>query len=109
MSNSSKTLSISDTSSKKSKPSAWIARLNSFLSMVPEPSSSHWRKRSITRADDLCSASRNEKRRYSDISTLPEPSRSSSLKRSCSSSSVKLPSSRDRTIAQNSPKSSLLS
>ena len=48
-SNSSKTLSISETSSKKSKPSAWIARRNSFLSMVPLSSSSHWRNRSTTR------------------------------------------------------------
>eukprot|EP00966_Prymnesium_polylepis_P125922 2911739-Prymnesium_polylepis.3 len=43
------------------------------------------------------------------MSTFPEPSVSSALKRDASSSSVWSPTSRSRTSAQNSPKSSLLS
>ena len=59
-----------------SKPIARIARRNSFLSTRPEPSSSHFLNRSITRVHERDSASRSETRTYSLYAIVPDLSMS---------------------------------
>ena len=96
----------SDSACVTSNPRARRARKNSFLSILPLPSSSHCLKRSITRSDERDRAMRNSWFINSLMSTKPSPEVSSASNRVRSASSVcSLCCSRARMKVLNSPKS----